>query len=64
MTRLLKAVKRETIINRDEVTVTIYPNVIAFRPKRCRREYTLPLATVYRLAIEADMAERKGCNRG
>ena len=77
MTKLKEAVRRTTTImldNRpvprpeDEVTVSIYPTgMIGFRPKRSRTEYTLPLETVYRLAIRAAVQTervRKTVKRG
>jgi len=70
MTRLHKAVKRTVALvpkgggARLEVVVTLYPGgVIGLRDKGRRKEYTLPLATVYYLAADAEarriMAERK-----
>ena len=51
--------KRKADIDREQVVVTLYPgSVIGLRRSRTRKEYTLPLKTVYRLAIEAE-ADRK-----
>ena len=64
MTKLLKPVKRTTETSRVDLVVTLYPgSVIGLRQKRCRREYTLPLLTVFRLAIEADQARVKAERR-
>ena len=70
MTRLHKAVKRTVALvprgggSRLEVVVTLYPGgVIGLRDKGRRKEYTLPLSTVYYLAAEAEarkiIADRK-----
>ncbi len=77
MTKLKDPVRRTTTImldNRamprpeDEVTVTLYPaGLIGFRPKRSRKEYTLPFETVYRQAIRAEVQServRKTVKRG
>lgn len=64
MTRLLKPVKRTTETSRADLVVTLYPGaVIGLRQKRCRKEYTLPLITVFRLAIEAEQARVKAEKR-
>lgn len=64
VTKLTKAVKRTADMARLELVVTLYPsNVIGLRQKRCRREYTLPLLTVFKLAIEADQARVKAEKR-
>ena len=64
MTELLKPVRRTATMVRERVVVTLYPGaVIGFRRSRCRREYTLPLAAAYRLAVEADHAARKAEKR-
>ncbi len=54
-TKLTKEVRRSTEgIDRRPVVVTLYPNrTIGFRLLRCRREFTLPLARAYRMAVEA-----------
>lgn len=60
MTKLTKPVKRTTETSRADLVVTLYPgSVIGIRQKRCRKEYTLPLLTVFRYAIEADQARVK-----
>jgi hypothetical protein len=71
MTHLHKPVARRIHLaprggrgNAIDVVVTLYPGgVIGLRDKGRRREYTLPLTTVYYLAAEAEakriMAERK-----
>lgn len=59
-TLLTKPVRRAVNdVHRDDVVVTIYPSkIIGVRRKRCRTEYTLPLATIYRLAIQAAQAAK------
>jgi hypothetical protein len=73
MTDLTKPVSRRATLltdhrakarNLDRVSVTLYPNgTIGFRAYKCRREYRLPLAMVYALAMrherEAERATRK-----
>lgn len=60
MTSLTKPVRRmATGIIREELVITLYPTRIGIRAKRTRLEYTLPLATVYRLAIDAAQTERR-----
>jgi len=74
MTTLHKPVKRSVQLipkgggSRLEVVVTLYPGgVIGLRDKGRRKEYTLPLSTVYYLAAEAEarriMAERKAARK-
>lgn len=69
MTQLKKPVKRRTTIFLDSrikardcdlVTVTLHPNnTIGFRANHSRKEYTYPLAKVYRAAILAhEVAEK------
>jgi len=63
MTELKKPVRRETTIlldnrltvrNKDRIIVTLYPDqTIGFRQHKCRREYLLPLAACYKMAILA-----------
>lgn len=55
MTQLRRPVRREINgVLREDLIVTLYPGaVIGIRAKRTRREYQLPLVTVYRLAIDA-----------
>ncbi len=55
MTPLNRPIKRKADIDREQVVVTLYPgSVIGLRRSRTRKEYTLSLKTVYRLAIEAE----------
>ena len=61
MTRLHKPVKRTIALQpkgggmRLEVIITLYPGgIIGLRDKGRRREYTLPLTTVYYLAAQAE----------
>jgi len=49
---------RITARNRDKITVTLHPdNTIGFRGHKCRREYRLPLAAAYKLAILSEAKE-------
>lgn len=61
MTELRKAVRRSVVgLLREELVVTLYPHgVIGMRAKRTRREYTVPLVSVYKLAIEHHLAEQR-----
>jgi hypothetical protein len=44
----------------EDVIITLHPSgFISFRPKRIKKEYTLPLTTCFRLAIEAEVRSRK-----
>ena len=46
-------------IERRGLVVTLYPNqTIGLRPARTRTEHVLPLARVYRWAVEATIAAR------
>jgi len=74
MTSLHKPVKRTLDLplkgssRTRAIIVTLYPGgVIGLRDKGRRREYTLPLTTVYALAAEAEarsvMAERKAARK-
>lgn len=62
MTVLTRPVRR-TIpgVERRGLVVTLYPNqTIGLRARRTRKEHVVPLAVVYRLAVEATvMAERQ-----
>jgi hypothetical protein len=61
MTQLKKSVTRVVpgLLKRNLV-VSLYPGgIIGIREARSRREYTLPLITVYRMAIEADREHRR-----
>lgn len=63
MTHLTKKVSRRTTLmldyrlqarNRDQITVTLYPNnTIGFRAHKCRHEVRLDLAVAYKLAIQS-----------
>lgn len=76
MTHLHTPVKRSCRIepkggrgNHLDVVVTLYPgSVIGLRDKGRRKEYTLPLSTVYYLAADAEakriIAERKAKRKG
>lgn len=57
MTQLRRAVRREVSgVLREDLIVTLYPGgVVGIRAKRTRREYQLPLATIYHLAIDAEL---------
>lgn len=69
MTDLTKPVKRRATIildnrikerARDKIVVTLYPDgTIGFRPSRCRKEYTVPIVTCYRAALQAHALEVK-----
>lgn len=69
LTKLDKPIKRKTVIltdnrtkarGQDEMVVTLYPpSDIAFRTKRGRTEYRLPLSVAYRLAVEAHVKAEK-----
>lgn len=61
MTQLKEKVRRSVpgLLRRDLV-VTLYPGgTLGIRELRCKKEYTLPLMSCYRLAIEADRAAAK-----
>lgn len=75
MTHLHKPVSRSLKLeprggrgNRIEVIITLYPGgIIGLRDKGRRKEYTLPLTTVYYLAAKAEaehmIVERKAKRR-
>jgi len=65
MTTLHAPVTRRVAgVVREDLVVTLYPShLLGIRALRTRREYTLPLATIYRLAIEADLAARRAARR-
>lgn len=64
MTKLVKPVKRTAETSRVDLVVTLYPGaVIGLRQKRCRKEYCLPLLSVFRMAIEAEQARVKAERR-
>ena len=56
MTTLLrKAVARAVELPRGPVVVTLYPDgLITFREKRRRKEYPLPLASLFVRAVDAE----------
>jgi hypothetical protein len=58
-TKLVKPITREVDgIDRNGVIVTLYPNhTIGLRAKRTRKEHVLPLARVYRWAVEATVVQ-------
>lgn len=67
MTDLTKKVSRRVALlldnrlqarNRDNITVTLYPDgTIGFRGYKRRREYRLPLSVAYAMAIKAEAKE-------
>ena len=62
MTKLNKEVKRtvEGLLRGKNLVVTLYPHaVLGLRQAKTRREYTIPLMTCYRLAIQAHLASVK-----
>lgn len=61
MIELRKAVRRKVEgLDRRPVVVTLHPNgTIGLRAVRTRHEFTLPLARVYRWAVEAEVEQRK-----
>jgi hypothetical protein len=39
-----------------DVILTLYPGgVLGFRVKRCKREWTLPIVSAYRLAVQREL---------
>jgi hypothetical protein len=61
VTKLNTPVRRSVPgLTRRDLIITLYPGgVIGIRESRCKKEYTLPLMSCYRLAIEADRAAAK-----
>jgi hypothetical protein len=61
MTSLDKKVTRKVEgLLKNGIAVTLYPsNVIGLREVRCRKEYILPVMTIYKMAILADQASEK-----
>lgn len=61
MTELKRAIRRKvTGVLREALIVTVYPGgVIGIRAHRTRREYQLPLVTIYKVAIEVDLARQR-----
>lgn len=64
-----KPIKRRILVNTDNriaprasdyCTLTIYPSgVVGFRPNRSKREYTLTLSFIYKMALRRGEAEDK-----
>jgi len=66
MTKLNKPVKRtaEGVLRGKNLVVTLYPhNVIGLRQLRCKKEYTLPLITIYNQAIRAEIESKKAAKK-
>lgn len=61
MTALDKKITRKAEgLLKNGMVITLYPsNIIGIRESRCHKEYTLPLMTVYKLAIQAEYAADK-----
>lgn len=61
MTILQKSVRREVSgAVRQSLIVSLHPDrTIGLRAKRTRHEYRIPIATIYRWAIEAELDERR-----
>jgi hypothetical protein len=60
MIEVNRPVKRKVYTARENVVLTLYPGaVIGFRRLRCRKEYIIPVATCYRVAIEAEQARKR-----
>lgn len=61
MTALNRPVRRTVPgIERRGVVITLYPNqTIGLRAKRTRREHVIPLASVYRLAVEMTLVDEQ-----
>lgn len=64
MTALRSPVYRTTLLPRGPVTVALLPEgLIAFREKRRRTWFTLPLASVFVRAVDAEVQRRKAEKR-
>jgi len=64
MIEVNKPVRRKVYAARENVVVTLYPGgVFGFRRLRSRKEYVLPVASAYKLAIEAEQARVKAEKR-
>lgn len=65
MTALTKPVRRTVDgLERRKVVVTLHPNgTVGLRAARTRHEYTLPLARVYRWAVEAELQATREAKR-
>jgi len=66
MTKLKKPVRRETNAMvreagkpREIIIILRQPNVLGFKAKGCRREYTLTAEVCYTMAVRADVAAKK-----
>lgn len=61
LTRLTRKVRRAVDgLMRNGLVITIYPNnTIGVKELKRRKEYTLPLATIYRLAVQADLEAKR-----
>ena len=58
MTELKKPVRRSVggVERGRDVILTLYPGgVLGFRIKRHKREWTLPVASAYRMAVEREL---------
>lgn len=66
-TELKKAVRRAVTgidIERRGIVITLYPsNYIGLRARRTRKEFTIPIATVYCLAAERTIAAEKAAKK-
>jgi hypothetical protein len=66
-TELKKAVRRAVSgidIERRGIIITLYPgNFIGLRARRTRKEFTIPIAVVYRLAAERTIAADKAAKK-
>jgi len=73
MTELKKPVRRTAILltdhrikprDGDRIIITLYPDqTIGFRQYRTRREYRLPLATCFKMAVLAEAEAKKKAKR-
>lgn len=64
MTALRTPVRRSIDLPRGRVTVALLPEgLIAFREHRRRQWYTLPLASVFVRAVDAEVQRRKAERR-
>ena len=58
MTEIRKPIRRSVggIERGRDVILTLYPGgVLGFRVKRCKREWTLPIVSAYRLAVQREL---------
>jgi len=73
MTELKKPVRRtatllidnrQTARSKDRIIISLYPDqTIGFRQYRTRREYRLPLATCFKMAVLAEAEAKKKAKR-